>query len=202
MDLAELMNHYGTDKDVNGYCQLYHTLFDGLRKEPLTILEVGIGTLIAEAPSSMLGYAARHYKPGGSLRAWRDYFPNARVIGIDTQPDTQFSEERIETYLCDSRDVQAVAALIDQIGVMPDVIIDDGSHLDTDQLATAKALYPHLLPQDGVYVIEDIYPGSRVSNDPVVLEEVFEGDPFFYVGKKSNLCIAYKNRLTSQRRGY
>jgi hypothetical protein len=38
----------------------------------------------------MVGYAGEGYKPGGTLRSWREFFPNATIYGIDVQPETQF----------------------------------------------------------------------------------------------------------------
>jgi hypothetical protein len=33
LDLADLFNKYGSDKDRNGYSHLYSILFDGLKNE-------------------------------------------------------------------------------------------------------------------------------------------------------------------------
>src|ERR1700730_10847839 len=85
MDLDELFDRYGSDKNRNGYTPVYHALLKHLRDRPMDILEIGIGTLIAGAPSSMVGFALPGYRPGGSLRAWRDYFPKAPVLGMDVQ---------------------------------------------------------------------------------------------------------------------
>lgn len=195
-DLGQLFRQYGSDKDINGYTSVYHTLFDSKKDEPLTMLEIGIGTMIPGAHSSMVGYAADNYKPGGSLRAWRDYFPNGTIYGFDVQPDTQFSDEpRIFTHLCDSTDPEKVAETMKGLGnVKFDVIIDDGSHLDTSQLATLKNFYPYL-KENGIYIIEDIYPGSSVSSIPANVGTCCNGDPYFFVGVKNNICVIYKNHL-------
>ena len=73
-DLGQLFRLYGSDKDTNGYTSVYHTLFDHMKQKPMRLLEIGIGTMIPNVPSSMVGYSRPGYKPGGSLRAWRDYF--------------------------------------------------------------------------------------------------------------------------------
>jgi cephalosporin hydroxylase len=104
----------------------------------------------------MIGWGAAHYRPGASLRSWRDYLTNAEIIGIDIQPDTQFFEERIRTYLCDSTDPDAVRQLDDEIGLDNlDIIIDDGLHDPHAQLSTMRNLFP-LLASSGLYVIEDV----------------------------------------------
>jgi len=33
LDLSELFNYYGSDKDKNGYTSLYHTLFNNLKNQ-------------------------------------------------------------------------------------------------------------------------------------------------------------------------
>lgn len=202
LDLAELFRKYGSDKDTNGYSQVYFTLFDHLKEQPLNFLEIGIGTMIPGMHSSMVGYSLDGYKPGGSLRAWRDFFQNARVIGLDVQPDTQFEEERIETYICSSTEAGTFEEWYQKMdGLKMDVIIDDGSHIDTNQLATLSNFYP-ILKDGGIYVIEDIYPGSSLSVNPKQIEERCNGDPFFFVGVKNNICVIYKKPLDSKRAGY
>lgn len=206
-DLAALFNHYGSDKDINGYVQLYDTLLRTLRDHVVTLVEIGIGTLLPGVSSSMLGYGQAHYRPGGSLRAWRDYFANekSRIIGLDVQPDTQLTDEpRIETCICDSTRGRDVAALMKKLLIAPDsldVVIDDGSHLDTDQLKTLQSFYRFVRP-DGLYIIEDIYPGSGLSANPKIIQEIVGRDAFFFVGVTNNLCVIHKRALASDRRGY
>lgn len=196
LNLAQLFNHYGSDKDRNGYTPLYHTLFNHIRDQPIQMLEIGIGTMIPGVHSSMVGYSLPGYKPGGSLRAWRDYFPNGRIIGMDVQPDTIFSDEpRIETYLCDSRNKQAVDVYMTFLQQPKfDIIIDDGSHAADSQLRTLENFYPHL-KDGGIYIIEDIFPGSAISEQPELLQAITGGDPQFFVGYKNNQCVIFKHSL-------
>ena len=152
--LGKLFGQYGTDKIE--YASAYEIFLQARRQQIATLVEIGIGTLDPAAHSNMIGWAAPHYRPGGSLRAWRDYFPEAQIIGIDVQPDTQFSEDRIGTYLCDSTDRVAVNRLVRQLDLHDvDVIVDDGSHRAADQVSTLENFFP-LLGRRGLYVIEDI----------------------------------------------
>jgi len=166
MELAKLFNKYGSDKDKNGYTPVYHSLFKNLREKPIVLLEIGIGTMIKGAPSSMVGYALPNYKPGGSLRAWRDYFSRGTIHGVDIQPDTQFMEERITTHLCNSFDIEACRTSFKQENFPTefDIIIDDGAHYDEYQLKTFYNFY-NLVKKGGFYIIEDIYPGSRIMTE-------------------------------------
>jgi len=199
-DLAQLFNHYGSDKDVNGgYAQLYTILLEPVRLEIQTLLEIGIGTMVPGARSSMVGYALPGYRPGGSLRAWRDFLPNAKILGIDVQPDTIFTEERISTFLVDSTDNAKIRAL-----GWPrlDVIIDDGSHRAEDQLSTLRNFWP-LLVDNGLYVIEDIFLGNAMSEHPELIEEIVgRTTPFFFVGHTERLCVLKKTCVNTSRRVY
>jgi len=195
-DLGQLFRYYGSDKDLNGYTGVYHTLFNALRDKKIDMLEIGIGTMIPGAHSSMVGFARENYKPGGSLRAWRDFFRKGTIYGFDVQPDTQFSDEqRIITKLCDSTKAADVAKTMESLGGKKfDIILDDGSHVDQSQYLTLKHFYPHL-KEGGIYIIEDIYPGSAISSNPGALADYCNGDPYFFVGVKNNICVIYKNHL-------
>lgn len=202
MDLAQLFNHYGTDKDRIGYTPVYHALFHHRRHERVRLLEVGIGTMLPGVHSSMRGYALAGYRPGGSLRAWRDYFTRGTIYGVDVQRDTELAEEGITTALCNSTDPRQVAAFVQRLGGPRfDIIIDDGSHVDTNQLATLENLYPHL-EAGGIYVIEDVHPDGRIVCDPATIELLCKGDPFFFAGRRTILCVIYKQYLERNPSGY
>lgn len=196
MDLAQIFNSYGSDKDINGYTGLYHTLFYRMKNDPIQLLEIGIGTMIPNAPSSMVGYGLGDYKPGASLRSWRDFFPNAQIVGVDIQPDTQFVEDRIRTFLCNSADTATSQELLTSLNTQFDIIIDDGSHHHDNQLSTLKNFFP-AVKANGIYIIEDIYPGSPVSTNPFLIQNIVGDCPFFFSGVKNNLCIIYKNPIKS-----
>ena len=83
LNLRDLFNKYGSDKGRNGYAPIYESLFKNIKDKPLELLEIGIGTLIPGAPSTMVGFSLPGYSPGGSLRAWRDYFTNGLIYGGD-----------------------------------------------------------------------------------------------------------------------
>jgi hypothetical protein len=178
--LHDIFEKWGTDKGP--HADAYELMFAGRRSEVTRVLEVGIGTLIPAVNSSMLGYGKAGYRPGGSLKAWRDFFPNAHVTGFDVQPDTQLAgENRIRTFLCDSTDrAQVEAALADAELAAFDLVVDDGSHVDSDQLLTLRNLLPYVRPL-GFYVVEDVLAGSSIDKDPQILRPVIGGNPFVVV---------------------
>jgi hypothetical protein len=151
MSLLDLFQKYGTDKAELGYAPIYEALFGHRRSRVLSVLEIGIGTLTPNVPSSMAGIKDG-YATGASLRAWRDWFPFALIVGMDTQEDTMFTEPRIRTLWCDSTSSAVHTHLTKN---KFDLVIDDGDHNSTAQIATLMQCWPLLKP-DGVYVIEDV----------------------------------------------
>lgn len=153
--LKELFYGHQTDKGIHGYHELYEGL--GLNRHDVSaVLEVGIGTLDPEAVSTTAGWFPDTYRPGASLRAWADHFPNAIVWGLDPAPDCMFHDhERILTRLCDSTSSEQIAKSIPASRRF-DLIVDDGDHTFASQTATLANLWPYVKP-GGWYVIEDVY---------------------------------------------
>jgi predicted O-methyltransferase YrrM len=142
--LDELALKYGSDKCpeiLHHYTPFYETLLRGRRIR--RVLELGI-------------------LRGASLRMWRDYFREAHVFGLDINPEVLFEEERIRTRLCDASDAIELAAVADELGGHFDLIVDDASHLSTDQITAAHALWPRL-EQGGLLIIEDVAEPTVVS---------------------------------------
>ena len=199
-NLVNILNKWGSDKAQlfndpfwHGYAGVYECLFRRSRQEVEAVLEIGIGTMIPDAHSTMVGWALEGYRPGGSLRAWREYFPNAVIYGIDVQPDTQLvNEERILTFICDSTDTARVRELMtNTIGSEFDLIIDDGSHIAADQVATMRNFFPHLR-QNGIYVVEDIVENEFDMHLETIKEEICHGNPCFMMGSGCRFFAAMR----------
>lgn len=95
---------------------------------------------------------------GVSMRMWREYYPDAEIVGIDV-------DDKQHLYNDDWRMPRSVRLLkvdgtdpvaLDRLGMF-DIIIDDGSHFTADQQASFDILYYRQLNPGGVYVIEDIW---------------------------------------------
>lgn len=141
-DLRRLAEIYGSDKwSHHWYCQHYQQHFAPLRKKRVVLLEIGIG-----------GYGAAE-SGGRSLRMWRRYFRSGRIYGIDIADKSGHNEKRIQTFQGDQSDEEFLGKVIAEIG-RPDIIIDDGSHLNVHVLKTFQTLFP-LLADDGFYAVED-----------------------------------------------
>ncbi|MDQ2804557.1 MAG: class I SAM-dependent methyltransferase [Pseudomonadota bacterium] len=94
---------------------------------------------------------------GGSLQMWKRYFgPYAQIVGLDLRQDCAgFEEPQIAVRIGHQADHAWLANLIEEFGA-PDIVIDDGSHIQQDVLASFRFLYPRLNP-NGVYVVEDLH---------------------------------------------
>jgi hypothetical protein len=153
--MCRVMTRHGSDKGVgvHNYTAIYSVLFGELRKRPLRVFELGLGTNDINLPSSMAGYG----QPGGSLRGWRELFPQARVYGADIDRGILFDADQIKTFYCDQLDRRAVRDLWAQPDLLggADIIIDDGLHTFEGNTSFLEGSLESLRP-GGVYVIEDI----------------------------------------------
>jgi hypothetical protein len=147
-DLDVLARLYGTDKSsyVHGYTQLYKTHFASRQHSVRRLLEIGVGGI-----NSWRGYETT--EGGQSLRMWRDYFPNAEIVGIDINAKA-VSGPRLRFEQGDQSDPVFLQALIDKYRQF-DIVIDDGSHIGSHISASFATLWDAVTP-GGMYVIEDL----------------------------------------------
>jgi len=119
---------------------------------------MGIGSRKKEVPSNMTHMEyTEDLEIGSSLRAWSDYFENAKIYGADIDPSLVFEEKnmRIKTFYCDQNSREDFLKIANQIGEPLDVIIDDGRHTPEANLNFFNASFDHL-KSGGVYIIEDV----------------------------------------------
>ena len=152
-DLCVLAEKYGVDKCpkiFHSYTPKYHEILNPIRNNVTKFVEIGIGNV--PLMSLIVG---RHYKPGASLRMWRDYFVNASIVGCDILRDVLFcDEERISTYLVDQSNEKSLTAF-GNIIENTDIILDDGSHIKEHMILSFKTLWKHI-NVGGLYIIEDV----------------------------------------------
>ena len=80
--LDALIDHYGTDKAISGYSKSYEYLFNDIKNDVTSLLEIGIGSLDINVQGHFRQIREIYYEnyvQGGSLRVWRDYFPKAQI---------------------------------------------------------------------------------------------------------------------------
>jgi 8-demethyl-8-alpha-L-rhamnosyltetracenomycin-C 2'-O-methyltransferase len=155
-ELTILAEKYGSDKCpsiLHTYTPEYNKIFNDIRTTTKSLLEIGIGNF-----NLMSGIVGETYKPGASLRMWRDYFPNANIYSCDIVEEVVFQDERIHTWVANQRQPASLENLVTKIKEMGtatiDIIIDDGSHLTLDQVVSFITLWKYVSP-GGIYIIED-----------------------------------------------
>lgn len=158
--LTTLAIRHGTDKfGFHRYTPVYHMLLARYRDRPVRLLEIGIG-----------GYKVPD-QGGQSLAAWRDYFPQGQITGIDIARKTMDLGPRVRILQGSQVDHGFLAALVRDHGPF-DIIIDDGSHQNAHVIESFQVLFPTLSP-GGIYVAEDVqtafivqFGGTRAMDAP------------------------------------
>lgn len=161
---SNLCDVYGSDKgslkqnspyyswQSHTYADFYSRLYSHCRNNIKNVFECGIGTNNPNLKSNM----TINGKPGASLRVWRDYFPQAQVIGVDIDKNILFEEERIKTFFVDQTDIDSIRNFWNKVKLSDfDLMVDDGLHNFTAGITLFKNSIDRLAA-DGIYVIEDV----------------------------------------------
>jgi SAM-dependent methyltransferase len=132
------LGRYDTDKVPNGYLRTYDRIFEPLIDRPVRVLELGV-------------------RSGGSLRLWRDYFPNGIIAGLDVEPlASEPDGDRIRIYQGRQEDTSVLSKIA--VEVAPDgfdIVIDDASHIAAPTRTGFWHLFDNHLKPGGVFAIED-----------------------------------------------
>jgi len=157
MDLTALANKSQTDKGTvtgvgHGYSLVYDLLFAGRRLEPLNFCEIG---LCIGGPEVATGSIDRTVNDLPSIKMWQEYFPNAKLYGVDISDFAAFETDKFKFVRADAGDETQLQKVVD-LGVPFDVIIDDGSHASFHQQRAFLSLFP-ALRSGGLFIIEDIH---------------------------------------------
>lgn len=141
--LSQLLGLNKTKWNADTYASRYERYFAPLKDRPLKILEIGIGGY--EDPLA----------GGESLRAWKEYFPNAMIYGIDIVDKKALEEDRIETFQGSQDDPDFLRRVVGHTGAL-DIVIDDGSHRNDHVIKSFQLLFP-AMSEEGIYVVEDTH---------------------------------------------
>lgn len=150
-ELKKLFVSHRSDKSTrHDYHQIYGPILRR-RSDVTKVLEIGIGTNNEDVVSNM----SREGTPGASLRAFRDFLPQAQIYGADIDERVLFQEERLATYVVDQTDALSLERLGEQVGGDFDLIVDDGLHAPNANLSVLLFAMPRV-KLGGHIVIEDI----------------------------------------------
>lgn len=176
--LCELAKKYKTDKWWrHKYTPIYYDLFKDQKDLPLNIMEIGVFQ-------------------GGSIKMWRDFFPNAKIFAVDIAQ--KYLDEVATIPDCIPIQVNANNELdiTDKIlnkypNEFFDIIIDDAGHRSHQQLVTFCLLYPRI--KNGYYIVEDIV--SELKNFGIVSPTINYLCKWFYYNNNNNLILTLYNQL-------
>ena len=143
--LCEIANRTGADKGPfhHNYTPIYHKYFQHLRDQPLNLLELGFG-----------GYQYPD-RGGHGAMMWAEYFLEGTIITTDVHIKQPLGHNRIFFQQCSQDDKERFAELFSNYGV-PQIIVDDASHLSSLTVKSFEILFP-ALSSGGIYVVEDVH---------------------------------------------
>lgn len=130
------------------YFDIYHRHFARFRGRQPTLVEFGVSH-------------------GGSLQMWKDYFgEGARIFGIDVDPRCkEVEDEAISIIIGDQEDRDFLRTIPGRTGRI-DVLVDDGGHTMSQQIATFEEMFP-VVSDTGVYLVEDLHTSYWRTKDGV-----------------------------------
>ena len=148
--LDKLFSHYGTDKSEyskdkkyrnHGFSKYYEKHLSFLKNKKIKILEIGSFS-------------------GASAAAFSKYFSNSEIYCLDINiSNFKYYSKKIHVFSIDSSNPEMIKKFLKKINLKEnfkyfDIIIDDGSHKQSDQLNALNHFYEYLI-EGGFYVIED-----------------------------------------------
>ncbi len=152
-DLCQLAAKYNTDKSPfseaspcsghrKGYTAFYEMLLAPLRYKEINLCEIGI-------------------EQGGSLMTFSDYFPYARLFGMELLNQKidhcrSLSIPRTSILSTDVSNKDSLKRAFNETERMFDVIIDDSTHEKEHQINIIEIASKYLKP-GGILIIEDLY---------------------------------------------
>jgi hypothetical protein len=169
MSLVELDNN-ATDKNtIHSYLPIYDELLKDYKCSMRNVMEIGV-------------YA------GGSIKLWKDYFINAKVVGIDLNnidklksasvvfQDEILNNDRVDLYLSTNAYNMDIINHLSSNYSKFDMILDDGSH-SLEDMKFFITHYSQLLNDNGILIVEDIQEESWIE----ILKECVPDDLKSYI---------------------
>lgn len=117
------------------YLDIYEKWFSSYKNIDIKLLEIGVSM-------------------GGSLQLWQKYFnSNSIIVGLDINPACKVMEKDNISIIIGSQDD---SKLLNNIPHSFDIIIDDGSHVQSHIITSFENLWEKL-NFGGIYLIEDLH---------------------------------------------
>jgi len=162
--LCQIAEKYGTDKGlaIHGYTPHYNEAFEHRRHDVRRVFELGICGP-PDVPSKAIG---------ASLLTWRDYFPNALIVGVDVNPKWLINLDRINSFWADETKLETMIGPLRSVNALYDLMVDDAIHDPKEQLLMLETMLP-FLARNGTYAMEDVCPWKLPNDDLHALIDTF-----------------------------
>jgi hypothetical protein len=150
MGMGELNNlglKHGTDKNssYHNYLDVYEIYLKEYKNSNIALIELGVG-----------GYEYPD-RGGESLRTWYDYFPNAKLAGIDIHEKHGIINNRTEFWQGSQIDDYLLTTILNlNENAVKRIVIDDASHNNKLTIESFTIIFPQLKSGD-LYFIEDVH---------------------------------------------
>ena len=142
--LYQISLKYLPTKRRHDYLKRYNYHFFPIRNDVKKILEIGVDR-------------------GESLSIWKEYFPNAEIIGLDIDPKCkEYETDRIKIVIGDQNNRDFLYDLSEKENGF-DIIVDDGSHSHENIVNSFTSLFPYVRDK-GYSVIEDVINNYKTTN--------------------------------------
>jgi len=170
------IGHFGNDIGCNDkgsthtYLETFDKLFEPFR-EGCTFMEIGLAL-------------------GDSVKLMDRYFDNSTIIGVDLTLVFQPAEYKNDVVLIEA-DGTKPEFLSKIKGYTFDIINDDGSHMEADQIASFNLLKGRMNP-GGIYIIEDILALDQNRKRFEALHTNCEIIDMRHTGRFDNVLIIYR----------
>lgn len=160
LTLDEIGLKHGTDKSskIHNYLHFYEENLKEFREKSFTLIEFGC-------------------LYGNSLNMWAEFFPKAKIVGVDInlkRVEKKFRNITLE--LADSTSFDRSYELIKKYD--PLVIIEDASHIWTHQILTFETCFQLMRP-GGIYVCEDLQTSYGKNRDKKYADHGIDGAQYF-----------------------
>jgi len=169
---ATIGNNTGVDIGCNDkggihtYLETYDRLFAPFRNG-CTMMEIGLAM-------------------GDSLKLWDEYFEDSTIIGVDISVVFEPGIYKNHVLI-----IQTDATKQISFPYSFDIIIDDGSHMENDQVTTFNLLKGKMNP-GGIYIIEDILALDQNRKRFESLHTNCEIVDMRHTGRFDNVLIIYR----------
>ena len=120
------------------YFEVYERHLSQFRKQDINLIEVGV-------------------QKGGSLEMWGNYFPKAKITGIDIDEECsklEYKNPNIQVVIGNQEQPKFWDDFLKDKEI--DVFVDDGSHSMLGQMLTFEKVFPKI-KLGGVYICEDTH---------------------------------------------